>query len=236
MHPGYPDAGPAGARKAASASLAAMNWLNFLTALMQTAFGAFLSVYLTTNGWSATDIGAVLGVGTVVAIACQVPGGAMLDWLHRTRLVASLAVTAIMASAALMAAAPQRIPVLAAEFLQGAGASVLTPAIAALTLAISRHEKLGEKFGHNVRYAAVGSAVAAMVIGAAAQVSDAAGFWLAMACGVPRSPRCGPSGLPTSRPRRAAPPMSPSCRATPGRRTRRMRWCSTVGSWRSRPA
>jgi hypothetical protein len=42
MSTGNPDAGPAGARKATPASLAAMNWLNFLTALMQTAFGAFL--------------------------------------------------------------------------------------------------------------------------------------------------------------------------------------------------
>ena len=31
--------------------------------LMQTAFGAFLSVYLTTNDWSATAIGAVLSAG-----------------------------------------------------------------------------------------------------------------------------------------------------------------------------
>jgi MFS family permease len=185
MRRGDPDAGPVSGSRATSVSLAAMNWLNFLTALMQTAFGAFLSVYLTTNGWSATDIGAVLGVGTVVAIACQVPGGALLDWLHRARLAASLAVAAIMASATLMAIAPYRIPVVAAEFLQGAGASVLTLAIAALTLAISRHEKLGEKFGHNVRYAAVGSAVAAMAIAAAARFSDAAGFWLAVACGVP---------------------------------------------------
>jgi MFS family permease len=109
----------------------------------------------------------------------------LLDWLHRTRLAASLAVAAIMTSATLMAITPQRIPVFAAQFLQGAGASVLAPAIAALTLAISRHEKLGEKFGHNVRYAAVGSAVAAMAIGAMARFSDAAGFWLAAACGIP---------------------------------------------------
>src|SRR3954451_2578645 len=74
MRPGDPDAGPASGGRATPASLAAMNWLNFLTALMQTAFGAFLSVYLTTNGWSATDIGVVLAVGTVVAIACQIPG------------------------------------------------------------------------------------------------------------------------------------------------------------------
>src|ERR1700759_395244 len=111
MRSGHPDVWPAAGRRATSASLAAMNWLNFLTALMQTAFGAFLSVYLTTNGWSATDIGAVLGVGTIVALACQVPGGAVLDWLHRTRLAASLAVSAIMASAALMAATPNRVPV-----------------------------------------------------------------------------------------------------------------------------
>ena len=185
MCPGHPDPASSSGRRATSASLAAMNWLNFLTALMQTAFGAFLSVYLTTHGWSATDIGAVLGVGTVVVIVCQVPGGALLDWLHRTRLTASFAVAAIMVSAALMAIAPHRLPVFAAACLQGAGASLLSPAIAALTLAISRHEKLGEKFGHNVRYAAVGSAVAAMAIGVVARFSDAAGFWLAVACGIP---------------------------------------------------
>ena len=44
----------------------------------------------------------------------------------------------------------------------------MTPAIAALTLSLCGHEGFGERLGHNTRYAAIGNAVSAALLGAAA--------------------------------------------------------------------
>ena len=42
-----------------------LNGVNFLTGAIQTAFGPFLTVYLTQQGWSQVDIGLALSVGLV---------------------------------------------------------------------------------------------------------------------------------------------------------------------------
>ena len=172
--------------KASQASLGGLSWLNFLTALMQTGFGAFLAVHLTNQHWSRTDIGFALSAGAAAAMAAQVPGGMLVDWAASKRLAAAGAVLGITAAAVMIAAVPLRWPVYAAQVLQGAAAAVLTPAIAALTLALSRQEKLGERLGRNVRFAAYGSALAAGIIGlVGAWVSLRAVFWLSALCALP---------------------------------------------------
>jgi hypothetical protein len=63
---------------------------------------------------------------------------------------------------------------------------MLGPAIAALTLATYGHEGLGESLGHNARFASIGSAVAAGVMGAfGTYVSQRAVFVLCAALTVP---------------------------------------------------
>ena len=172
--------------KASQSSLAGLSWLNFLTALMLTGFGTFLVVYLTNHQWSRTDIGFALSAGTVAGMAFQVPGGMLVDWLPSKRFAAAGGVFAIMAASVLIAVAPWPGPVFAAQALQGLGASVLTPAIAALTLALARRDMLGERFGRNVRFAAIGSALAAAITGlVGAWLSLQIMFLLAAFCAVP---------------------------------------------------
>jgi MFS family permease len=73
-----------------------------------------------------------------------------------------------------------------AQLLQGGAAAVLTPAIAALTLELARQEKLGERLGSNVRFAAIGSAAAAAIMGlVGAWLSYRAIYWFAALCGLP---------------------------------------------------
>lgn len=172
--------------KASQASLRALSWLNFLVAVMQTVFGAFLVVYLTNQQWSRTDIGFALSAGTAAAVASQVPAGMLVDWTSSKRRAAAGAVLGIMAAAALVAAVPLRWPVYTAQVMQGVAAAVLMPAIAALTLALARREKLGERLGHNVRFAAIGSAMAACIIGLVGAGASLRGvYWLAALCALP---------------------------------------------------
>jgi MFS family permease len=151
-----------------AASRHGLNWLNFLVAAMQTGFGgAFLSAYLGSQGWSLTEIGLVLSASTVATMLAQVPGGLLVDAAPSKRVAAAAAVLATAIAALVVAALPTFNTVLAAEVVQGLAAAVLMPAIAAITLVLTHQDELGERFGHNVRFAAIGNAGAALVMGVA---------------------------------------------------------------------
>ena len=62
--------------------------------------------------------------------------------------------------------------VLIAEALHGFASCIINPAIASMTLAIVGHGAFGERVGTNTRYAAIGSAAAALLLGGA-------GWWIA---------------------------------------------------------
>lgn len=168
------------------ARLRALDWFNFLVANVQTGFGAFVAVHLTAAAWTQGQIGLALSVGTMAAIASQVPAGALVDALPSKRLAAQIACVAIAASALLIGAWPVELSVWTAKALHGFASSMLLPAIAAISLVLVGHAALGERLGRNSRYAAIGSAVAAAAMGVCGTyVSEAAVFYLTAALMVP---------------------------------------------------
>ncbi len=132
---------------------------------MQTGFGPFVAVYLTSQKWTQVEIGLILSVSGLVALAGQMPGGALVDAARSERLVAGLAVAAIGVSAFAYAVWPIFPVVLAAAILHAAASCVLGPAIAAISLGLVGQTKAGERFGRNARFASIGAGVAAAVMG-----------------------------------------------------------------------
>ena len=139
--------------------------LNALVAGGQTGFGAFIAVHLTAQAWTQGDIGQALAVGTVVAMASQVPAGALVDRMRSKRLAVALGAAAVAGSALLFAVTSARLPVLGAEVLHGFASCMIGPAIAAISLQRAGHGGLGERLGRNARYASLGSAAAALAFG-----------------------------------------------------------------------
>jgi MFS family permease len=131
-----------------------------------TGFGPFVAVYLTSERWTQLDIGLVLTTGSLVALAGQMPGGALVDAARSERLVAGLAISMIGASALALALWPIFPMVEAAAVLQAAAACMLGPAIAAISLGLVGHAGLGERVGRNARFASLGTGAAAIVMGA----------------------------------------------------------------------
>ena len=71
------------ASASATRGLPGLDWLNFFVANFQTGFGPFISVYLTSAGWTQGAIGAALSTGTAgglgtATIAATSLGGAAL--------------------------------------------------------------------------------------------------------------------------------------------------------------
>ncbi len=149
-------------------SAAGLDWLNFFTATLQTAFGPFVSVYLTQRAWTQGDIGLALGVGYAANMAAQVPAGALVDAMARKGQAAAAAIIAIVAGALTFAFFPTLLPVLAAEVSHAFASCMLGPAIAAISLGLASRMAIaaGERLGRNARYASVGNGTAAAMMAA----------------------------------------------------------------------
>ena len=133
---------------------------------MQTGFGPFVAVYLTTQKWTQAEIGLILSIGGMVGLIGQMPGGAIIDAARSERFVAGLAVATIGVAALAYAAWPI-FPIIAlAAFLHAAASCVLGPAIAAISLGLVGPGAIGERLGRNARFASLGNGVAAAVMGA----------------------------------------------------------------------
>jgi MFS family permease len=166
--------------------LPGLDWLNFFVANFQTGFGPFISVYLTSAGWTQAAIGAALSTGTIASMASQVPAGALVDATRSKRAAAAAAIAAIGLSALTIALSPNFLAITAAEALHSFASAVLGPAIAAITLVLVDPGAFGERLGRNARYAAVGNAVAAGVMGYCAYyLGDRAVFLFAAALSFP---------------------------------------------------
>ncbi len=156
----------------------ALDALNALVASSQTGFGAFIAVYLTSQAWTQTDIGVALSVGTIAAMVSQLPAGALVDRMRSKRLAVGAGGIAVALSALIFAILPDRAPVLAAELLHGFASCIMGPAIAALSFDLVGRAALGERLGRNARFAALGSAAAAALLGGVGTfVSSRAVFW-----------------------------------------------------------
>jgi len=163
-----------------------LDWLNFFVANVQTGFGPFVAVYLTTQGWTQTAIGLALSLGTIAAMASQVPAGALIDAIPNKASAALLSVLAFSISALLFAVWPVPLGVYAAEVLHGFSSCTLGPAIAAMSLAIAGPAMLGLRLGRNARFAAIGTAIGAALMGAFGYyVSERAVFFLTAAMTAP---------------------------------------------------
>jgi MFS family permease len=148
-------------------SLRGLDWFIFFLADVQTGFGPFIAVYLTTEKWTQAQIGLVLSIGSVIGLIGQMPGGAIVDAARSERLVAGFAIATIGGVALAYAALPIFPVVATAAAFHAVASCVLGPAIAAISLGLVGPHAIGERLGRNARFASLGNGVAAAVMGTA---------------------------------------------------------------------
>jgi predicted MFS family arabinose efflux permease len=158
---------PGGKPTPSRQSLRGLDWFVFFLADVQTGFGPFIAVYLTTQKWTQAEIGFVLSIGGVVGLLGQMPGGAIVDAARSERVMAAFAVATIGLVALSYAAWPILPVVLTAATLHAAASCVLGPAIAAISLGLVGPVAIGERLGRNARFASLGNGTAAAVMGTA---------------------------------------------------------------------
>ncbi|HVY16519.1 MAG TPA: MFS transporter [Rhodopila sp.] len=163
-----------------------LNGLNFLTAAIQAGFGPFIAVWLTQNGWSLESIGFALSLGTFAQVIAQVPGGWLVDHIHLKRYATGGALIGLGVAALMLVTTPSHATVWGSQILHAVASAVMTPALAALTLKLCGHGSFGNRLGVNARYASLGAAGSAALLGAAASVtSDRSVFLLTAVLVIP---------------------------------------------------
>ena len=163
-------------------SLRGLDWFIFFLADVQTGFGPFIAVYLTTEKWTQAQIGLVLSIGSVIGLIGQMPGGAIVDAARSERLVAGFAIATIGCAALAYAALPIFPVVAMAATLHAAASCVLGPAIAAISLGLVGPLAIGERLGRNARFASLGNGVAAAVMGTAGYLISSRSVFLVTFC------------------------------------------------------
>jgi MFS family permease len=163
-----------------------LNGLNFFTAAVQAGFGPFIAVWLTQQGWSVRALGLALSIGTFAALLGQLPGGWLVDQVHRKRGITAVGLIALAVSALMLCFLPTRPLIWGAEVAHALASCVVTPAIAAITLSLCGHDSFGEKLGVNTRWSSLGNAASAALLGAAASyVSEQSVFLVTAALVAP---------------------------------------------------
>ena len=194
-----------------------LDWLNLFVGNIQTGFGPFVAVYLTTRSWTTTSIGFALSLGTITAMASQAPAGALVDRIADKAAVVLVSILAFSVSALLLAVKPVSLAVYIAEMIHSFSSCTLGLAIAALSLLVAAPALQGPRFGRNARFASIGNGIGAALMGAFGYyVSERSVFFLTAALALPtllalpslrrlaRSPPCSLRGAADPRPGKAA--------------------------------
>ena len=158
-----------------------LDGVNFCVAAMQTSFGAFITVYLVKSHWPPQALGFALTIATMSALISQMPAGAFIDSTRDKRRPVLLGVVGLSLAALLLCTSSVRPAVYLALAVQGLASSLISPGIAAMSLALVGQAALSERVGRNARFASIGNGLAAAVMGFAGSYLPAVSMFLVAA-------------------------------------------------------
>jgi MFS family permease len=142
-----------------------LDWLVFFVADIQTGFGPFVAVFLTTQKWTQVDIGLLLTVSSLVGLLGQIPAGAIVDAAKSPRAVIALALLAIGASAFAFALMPDFPIAMMSRIVHALASCLLNLGIISVSLGVAGEGGISERLGRNAAFASAGTAAAAAVMG-----------------------------------------------------------------------
>src|SRR6266478_6012489 len=161
-------------------SLAALDWLNFFLADVQSGLGPFLAVYLlTSQQWHEASIGIVMTAAGIATLLAQTPAGALIDATRWKRAMVIGAAALIGVACLVVTLAPNLAIVTAAQIAMGAAAAIFPPAIAAIALGLVGPARFTRRMGRMQAFNHAGNVTAAALAGIVGTlIAPAAVFWL----------------------------------------------------------
>src|SRR4051812_39553873 len=164
----------------------ALDLLNLLLSDVRYGLGAYLGVYLLTeHRWDAAEIGLALSFGGLVGLLSQPPIGLLEDAIRAKRLLLAGAVLVLTATCLVIPLAPRFWPVAAAAVIGALAGTIISPAIAAISLGIVGPAHFAYRAGRNESLFHLGNAGVNLIILASAPfLGTPVLFWLMAATGI----------------------------------------------------
>jgi predicted MFS family arabinose efflux permease len=148
-----------------SQSLAALNALNFAVADVRDGLGPFLGVYLQQNAWSPSEIGFVMSLAGLAAMAATTPLGLLVDATRAKRLMLAVAIVSVTAASLLIWIVPEWWAVAGAQTVAAIAGAAIGPALAGVTLGLVGQAGFARQLGRNEAFNHAGNAAAAAASG-----------------------------------------------------------------------
>ncbi len=143
-----------------------LDGLNFFLADVRDGLGPYLAIYLlSVHHWQPASIGVVMTVAAIVGLLTQTPAGALMDRTHSKRMMLAIAVIVVTASCLLLPWTQDFAVVASTQALSAVAASVIAPAIAAISLGVSGPRAFAHRMGRNETFNHAGNVVAALLAG-----------------------------------------------------------------------
>jgi MFS family permease len=146
-------------------SIVALNALNFFMADVRDGLGPFLGVFLQSKHWSPNEIGTVMTVGGLAAVATTAPLGALVDRLRAKRALIIVAALVITAAAVAILTFPTFPVTATAQAANGIAAAVVAPALTGITLGLVKQRGFAHQIGRNEAFNHAGNVAAALLAG-----------------------------------------------------------------------
>lgn len=146
-----------------------LDGLNFLLADVRDGLGPYLAIYLlAVHHWQPASIGAVMTVSAVVGLLTQTPAGALMDRIDAKRAALALAAILVTGTCVLLPWVDSFTLIALTQALSAMAATVIAPAIAAISLGVCGPRAFARRMGRNETFNHAGNAVAAVLAGALA--------------------------------------------------------------------
>lgn len=146
-----------------------LDGLNFFLADVRDGLGPYLAIYLlAVHHWQPASIGAVMTVSAVVGLLTQTPAGALMDRITAKRAALALAAILVTGTCLLLPWMHSFTLIALTQALSAVAATVIAPAIAAISLGVSGPRAFAHRMGRNETFNHAGNAVAAVLAGALA--------------------------------------------------------------------
>jgi predicted MFS family arabinose efflux permease len=148
-----------------SASLPALNALNFFMADVRDGLGPFFGVFLQDKGWAPDQIGLVMSIGGYAGMAAMTPLGMLADQTRAKRAIMVVAALAVIVANMALLFHPGFMVAAVSQVVTALAGAAIAPAIASITLGLVRQSGFARQLGRNEGFNHAGNATAAALGG-----------------------------------------------------------------------
>jgi len=148
-----------------SASLIALDWLNFFLAPIRAGLASYLPIYFAHKGFTAAQIGIVIAVLALTAAIATTPAGQFVDrYPHKRQLMAINLFLFACCVLAMIFVHDFKL-ILLFQISIGIVCSIMAPTLGAISLGLVGHDRIATRLGRNDAYNHAGSVAVALAVG-----------------------------------------------------------------------